>query len=265
MTTREEDAIAWRAVHQDSGDSLTWGIAVEAPVELRINAEPWTVMLATPADLEELAVGLALTEQVVDAVEAIGRVEVHGGLGEYVVTLHIDAPLTSRRTRTIAGNSGCGLCGLESLSALRALRPPAATSRPTVSDTAIHAAFAALPAHQAINAATHSVHAAGWCDPVGRPLLVREDVGRHNALDKLIGALAMAGRLDEAGFLVMSSRCSYELVAKAARSGASLLATVSAPTTMALDWASALALPIACRGPRDTVVRFPCEVSHDLG
>lgn len=245
-----------------------WGIAVEAAVELRINGSPWTVMLATPTELEDLALGLALTEQLVADPTAVTGTVVTSWLGDFTVDVTVSGEAPLPRARTIAGNSGCGLCGLESLAALRASLPVSGQPREThlpCTDAAIHAAWEALPAHQSVNRETHSVHAAAWCALDGSILLVREDVGRHNALDKLVGALARNGTLGTPGFIAMTSRCSYELVAKAAVARAQLLATISAPTTLALAWSEVLDVPIACTGPGRRVVRFPSEVLHAGG
>ena len=254
-----------------SAVSNEWGIAVETPVEIRLNGAPWTVMLASPSDVEDLAVGLAVTEGLVADVGAVVKISVSTWLGDFSVdlTVPIDqlrAP--ARDARSLAGNSGCGLCGLESLAALHRRQQAgqgAARSGQPISDEAIAAAFAALPEFQPINRATHSVHAAAWCRPDGRIEMVREDVGRHNALDKLVGARARQHQLGEAGFIVMTSRCSYELVSKAAAAGAMLLATISAPTTLALTWSQSLGLPLACCGPDRTIVRFPQEIAHAAG
>jgi FdhD protein len=261
-----------RPVRQASSDApVEWGIAVETPVELRLNGAPWTVMLATPCDVEDLAVGLAITERLITDAGSVGAIQVSSGLGEISVDLTV--PAASLRTpvrgaRSLAGNSGCGLCGLESLAALhdRERADPEAThSTITIDDATIRAAFAALPAWQPINRATHSVHAAGWCQMDGTIETVREDVGRHNALDKLVGARARDGRLGMPGFIVMTSRCSYELVSKAAAAGAQLLATISAPTTLALTWSRVLGVPLACLGPASAIVRFPEEIAHVAG
>ncbi len=252
----------------------TWGIAVERPIAITINGGPWTVMLATPVDVEDLAVGLALTERVVSDVTAIERIVVASFLKDMSVNLHVKADQLATaaiRSRSLAGNSSCGLCGIESLADLHRVAESRRYARGTgtggggeatndcISDVAVLDAFAALPSHQPINRETHSVHAAAWCAPDGTITLVREDVGRHNALDKLIGAMAQRQQLTEPGFIVMSSRCSYELVYKAAVTDAMLLATISAPTSMALEWSRALLLPVVCRigGASDgRVVRF---------
>lgn len=249
-----------------------WGIAVEAPVEIALNGTPWTVMLATPADVEDLAVGLAVTERVLRDAGAVRQVVVSEFLHDLSVNLVVpDDQLDRRvlRSRSLLGSTACGLCGLESLAELHrrtSHRDPIGAATPPIDDAAILRAFAALPAHQPLNQATRSAHAAAWCRTDGEILLVREDVGRHNALDKLIGALARAGRLSEPGFMVMSSRCSYELVSKAATANTRLLATISAPTSMALEWSAALALPVACRtggAGNARVVRFPPRDQED--
>ncbi|MBU6365542.1 MAG: formate dehydrogenase accessory sulfurtransferase FdhD [Gemmatimonadetes bacterium] len=253
------------AVRVHDGDAgarnAAWGIAEEVAVEVTVDGAPWTVCMATPAHLEELAVGLAITEGRVADVAAVAGAEVTAFAGDYRVALRLVAGADSGThgradRRTVSPTGACGLCGLESLAALQARVPARAGSRPlaaaesataaldaTMLD-AVRRAFDALPGAQPLNAATRSVHAAAWCTPDGALALVREDVGRHNALDKLVGALALAGRLQEPGFVIMTSRCSYELVAKCAHTGARLLATWSAPTGMALRWARAVRLPL---------------------
>ncbi len=243
-----------------------WGIATESPIQISINGVPWTVLMATPCDLEDLAIGLALTERLLPDAQAVTGITVSAFLHDATVDLttdaaHADSAAPARRS--LISNSSCGLCGLESLAQLQAMRSArAATHAGTVQipDDAIAAAFTALPSHQPANRATHSMHAAAWCEPDGTIVLVREDIGRHNALDKLIGGLARSGRPASAGFIVMTSRCSYELVAKASVINAHLLATISAPTTMALEWASALDLSLACV-TSDGIVRFD-EPTH---
>lgn len=260
----------------DGGEprSATWGIAVETPIEISINGAPWMVVLATPADLEDLAIGLAVTERVLVDTTTLPQVTVSTFLNDVSVRIEVKESHLDRnamRARATASGTACGMCGLESLAQLHLRagdietglrRTSGGIVAQSITDTAILAAFAALPSYQPINRETHSVHAAAWCNAGGDVVLVREDVGRHNALDKLVGAMVARGLPTEPGFVVMSSRCSFELVAKASSLRASLLATISAPTTMALQWSAALGLPLACRigGPDDgRIVRFRTE------
>ena len=268
-------------IHSASGaapESASWGIAVEAPVQVTLNGTPWTVVLATPCDVEDLAVGLVLTERVLTDVRSVRSVTAAEFLHDIAVDVVVpedQIDRTALQHRSLIGNSACGLCGIESLAQLQERRTRSESGAdhasggpqsdgPEISDSAVLAAFAALPSHQAVNRETHSMHAAAWCEPGGTILLAREDVGRHNALDKLIGALARRDMLVQPGFVVLSSRCSYELVYKASVANTRLLATISAPTSMALEWSRALALPIACRigGPADgRVVHFRTEIT----
>jgi len=248
-----------------STTSASWGIAVEAPIEIGINGVPWTVMLATPADLADLAVGLAFTERLIDDAHAVEDVDVAQYLEGITVNLtvpdrHVDE--AARRSRLLEGRTGCGLCGVESLAALR--RRPGGVVRPLIpiATAAIEAAFTALPEFQPLNRQTRSMHAAAWCRTDGHIELCREDVGRHNALDKVIGAALRSEATREAGFIVMTSRCSFELVYKAVAAGASMLATISAPTSLALEWADALHLPLACRGTEGDIVLFDAETER---
>lgn len=246
---------------QGAEQSESWAVAAEVAVELDVNGVPVMVTMATPADLEDLAVGLAYTEGVVLDFAAIENIAVHESLEGVVVDLTVaDAAVNeqARRSRLLEGRSGCGLCGVETLaSAMR--RPMVPASRALagqIDDAALRRAFDALPGKQPLNALTHSVHAAAWCAPSGDIICVREDVGRHNALDKLAGwRLRTQGSLEH-GFVILSSRLSYELVCKAAAMGAEMLAAVSAPTALALQLADAANLPLACLGPGGAIVRL---------
>lgn len=244
-----------------------WGIAEETPIEIGFNGHAWAVMMATPQDLEDLALGLAFTEGVLSdpacAEEVLVRSLPEGITADVrVAREHLNE--AALRRRALDGMTGCGLCGVERLA--EALHRPGATSfanRPAIDVTAIERAFRALRDHQPLNRATRSVHAAAWADLDGGLVTAREDVGRHNALDKLIGALYRGGGMQPEGFVVMSSRCSFELVSKTARTPAGALATVSAPTGYALDLGRAVGLSIATLGPGDVVVRFDGEASHE--
>ena len=237
-------------------------VAEEVAVALVYNGVSHAVMMATPCDLEDFARGFTLTEHLVEKPSEIYDIEVadrrieSGGRGIEVqleIASQRMAALLERR-RSLAGRTGCGLCGVDSLEA--ALRPvPATRASATVSRAAIARAMAALPAQQRINKDNGATHAAGWASADGTLLAVREDVGRHNALDKLAGALAKLDRPTDGGFVVVTSRCSYEMVQKAAAIDAAAIAAVSAPTSLAIETAeqAGLALVAFVRDNRLTV------------
>ena len=212
------------------------------------DASTYAVLMATPADLEDLGVGFTLTE-------GIGAVTDLRGAPQVVETpLGFEARLwlapgragaLAARRRGMAGPTGCGLCGIESLGA--AARDPAsvAGARLSLAPGALLAAMAALAPAQALGQATRAAHAAGFWTPAEGLVAVREDVGRHNALDKLAGALARAGRDAAGGVVLLTSRVSVEMVQKAAAIGAPMLAAVSAPTTLAVETAQAAGLTLA--------------------
>jgi len=232
-------------------------VAQEVAVALVYNGVSHAVMMATPCDLEDFARGFTLTEHLVEKPSEIYDIEVEAKGRGIEVNLEIAsqrmAALQQRR-RALAGRTGCGLCGVDSLEA--ALRPvPATSSTATVARAAIARAMAALPPEQRINRDNGATHAAGWATLDGTLVTVREDVGRHNALDKLAGALARLGTLGEPGFVVVTSRCSYEMVQKAAAIDAAAIAAVSAPTSLAIETAeqAGLALVAFVRDNRLTV------------
>ncbi|HTE35002.1 MAG TPA: formate dehydrogenase accessory sulfurtransferase FdhD [Reyranella sp.] len=232
-------------------------VAEEVAVALVYNGISHAVMMATPCDIEDFARGFTLTEHIVDKPSEIFDIEVEPVGRGIEVQLRIAgqrmAALAERR-RTLAGRTGCGLCGVDSLDA--ALRPvPATRSTASVSRAAIARAMAALPPEQRINRDNGATHAAGWATLDGTLLAVREDVGRHNALDKLAGSLARLGLGGEGGFVVVTSRCSYEMVQKAAAIDAAAIAAVSAPTSLAIETAeqAGLALVAFVRDDRLTV------------
>jgi FdhD protein len=211
-------------------------VAEEWPVAFRYQGVPHVVMLATPRDLEDLAVGFTLTEAIVGHPSEIRGV-VAGQIDDALeVSLNIAPERFSRlleRQRNLTGRTGCGMCGAETVD--DAIRPPPTVRsglRLTAAD--VQHALKSLSAGQLLNAATGSIHAAGWAIPGQGVVLVREDVGRHNALDKLIGALIRRGDDLSTGYVVISSRASYELVQKVATVGISTLVAVSAPTGFAI-------------------------------
>lgn len=239
-------------------------VAEEVAVALVYNGISHAVMMATPCDLEDFARGFSFTERIVEKASEIYDVEVEDtrlgnapgvagqGVGRGIeVRLEIAAQRMAglqERRRSLAGRTGCGLCGVDSLEA--ALRPvPVVAAPQRVRRQAIEQAMAALPAEQRLNRVNGATHAAGWATPEGRLVAVREDVGRHNALDKLVGALlvrAAAGAAPEpGGFVVVTSRCSYEMVQKAAALGAAAIAAVSAPTSLAIETAEQAGIALA--------------------
>lgn len=214
-------------------------IAEEVPVAFVYNGQPFAVMMATPADFEDFALGFALSEGIVENAAEFALENVERLLEGVEIRIRIpesrQQALESRK-RSLSGRSGCGICGSELLEA--ALRQPAAVGPGVgISPAALHRALTGLRAAQPLNDRTGATHAAGWADTQGRIALVREDVGRHNALDKLIGAMLRAGHDPQAGFLVVTSRASYEMAMKAASVGISLMAAISAPTALAISLA----------------------------
>jgi FdhD protein len=204
-------------------------------------------MMATPADLEDFATGFALAEGIVATSSHIKGVLILSSEDGLACDLSIEEVHLNRSRmakRSLEGRVGCGLCGIEDIK--DAIRMPGGKVIDVPLDPeAVKRAYEALPAHQPMNAVNRTVHAAAWCDAKGTILLSREDVGRHNALDKLIGAMARAGTDSRRGFVLMSSRCSFELVQKCALAGIGALATVSAPTALALDLARQAGLKLA--------------------
>ncbi|MCM8736041.1 formate dehydrogenase accessory sulfurtransferase FdhD [Azospirillum sp. A1-3] len=242
----------------EEGADVEWQVPEETAVAFEYNGRSHAVMMATPADLEDFALGFSLAEEIIGTAADIEKIAVRETPLGFVVNLTVD-PLRllrgSLRSRSMEGRSGCGLCGVDSL--VHAVREPRKIETALeVDPAAVAAAFRALPDHQPMNRANRSVHAAAWCAPDGSIRLAREDVGRHNALDKLIGAIAGSGADPAGGFVVMTSRCSFELVQKTAAVGIPLLATISAPTALALELARNANLTLGALSRRDTVILF---------
>jgi FdhD protein len=236
-------------------------VAEEMPIGLVYHGVPHVVMLATPADLEDFAVGFTISEGLVERPEEIRSVEVTRGAEAADVKITVAWERFSallQRRRNLTGRTGCGLCGAET--AEDAIRELARVGPgPTVSTESLHQAIEQLGTLQPINARTGSVHAAAWVVPGKGIQLVREDVGRHNALDKAIGALVRSGGDISAGYMLITSRASFEMVQKSATVGISFLAAFSAPTAFAVRLAqkTGLTLVAFARSDRHVVYANP--------
>lgn len=262
-TSRPVPVRNWRQ-DQPGGRRVEDRIAAEVPVALTYNRLSHVVMMATPSDLEDFGLGFSLTEGLIGAPQDLLATRViprPGGL-ELAMTIGEEwFDRLSTRRRNLAGRTGCGLCGAENIE--QALRYPEPVSRGLrIEHAALQRAVAALDRHQPLQADTGAAHGAAWCAPDGQILQLREDVGRHNALDKLIGGLFRSGFAASSGFALVSSRASYEMVAKVAAAGIELLAAVSAPTTLALEFAerSGVTLVGFARPGRHNVYTFDDRV-----
>ena len=238
-------------------DSLVWRdgqfatsprtLPAEVPVAFVYDGSAEAVMMATPADCEDFALGFSLNDRIISGRNGIASLEIIEGIRGIELRIAIAAGSASaltRRRRRRFGPVGCGLCGVESLEdALPALPPVSAQL--SVTPAEIIAAMREMSAHQSLNRETRAVHAAGFFVPGQGIVAVREDVGRHNALDKLAGALARAGRDASEGVILMTSRLSVELVQKAAVMVAPVIAAVSAPTALAVKEAEAAGITVA--------------------
>jgi FdhD protein len=215
---------------------VTDAVAEEVPVAFVYNERPHAVMMATPADLQDFALGFSLSEAIIANPAECEKVEIVPALAGIELHITIPAGRAARlddRVRELTGRTGCGLCGAQTLEA--AVRHPAAVKGDSHIDAAaLQSALLNLAERQTINTATGAVHAAAWALTDGHIALLREDVGRHNALDKLIGAMSRAQINARDGFLVVTSRASYEIVMKAATCGIGALAAISAPTALAI-------------------------------
>jgi len=227
------DAAPDRAMERD--------IAGEVPFSLAFNGLAHAVMMVTPTELEDFVYGFSITQEIVERPDEIGGVEILklpvGYLAQVTIPQERFQTVTERR-RNLVGQTGCGICGLVELDqAVHALK--AIEQAPKISRQAVFRALSASRDMQELNRATGAMHAAFFVSPEGEPLLVREDVGRHNALDKLIGRMAREKIDAREGFLLLTSRCSYELVEKAVIARAPALVTISAPTSLAVARAEA--------------------------
>jgi FdhD protein len=233
--------VPFRAAQRSVQTTEMRDVPVEVPIAIVYNSLPYAVMMAAPADLEDFAYGFSLTEGVIAAMADIRAIE-HRTEDD---AIRLDIALSGERfshhlarKRAMSGRTGCGVCGITDLANLprSPIRPSAAL---TIAPDAISSALAALEHAQPLNARTRAMHAAAFADHAGAIVLVREDVGRHNALDKLIGAMLREGLDSTDGFALITSRCSFEMVEKAAAARIGVLVAISAPTSLAIERAQA--------------------------
>ena len=231
-------------------------VAIEAPVAVEVNGLGYAVMMMTPAALVEFATGFMLTERLADTPDDVLDIDAFEAERGWIVRVTLAERCAKRiqdRVRHRSSETACGLCGIAGLE--QVVRPvPRPPALPTVSRAALFAALDAIRAHQPINAATGAVHAAALCDSAGAIVVAFEDVGRHNALDKLVGAIAREDRAIADGFLLVTSRISFEMVDKALIARAPLLVGISAPTTLAIDHARAHGLTLIALARADAML-----------
>ena len=228
----------------------------EAPVAFEFNGLAYAVMMATPADLADFCTGFALSEGLAATageVSDIAVAQVEQGWIVRAALAGLGIAHLSERVRARVAESSCGLCGIENLEAVAKPLPPAA-AHAAIAPAAIFAAVAALRPLQVLGRATGAAHAAAFAVSDGSIVALREDVGRHNAMDKLIGALARAAQPLSPGFVLSTARCSYEIVEKAARAGATTLVCVSLPTSLAVERATAAGLTLWALARDDSVL-----------
>ena len=230
-------------------------IACEVPIALSYNGEAHVVMLVTPMDLEDFALGFSLSEAIIAKSDELEAITIHERLEGIEVDLRVPesrAEAVAARQRNLSGRSSCGLCGTQQLEDV--LRVPATVSSGIrIGSKVLHRALQSLEAAQPINRLTGAIHAAAWADRQGELRCLREDVGRHNALDKLIGAINRESVDIGQGFLILTSRASYEMVQKAASVGIGLIAAVSAPTALAVQLADSCGV---------TLIGFARDAGH---
>lgn len=233
-------------------------VAAEVPVALSYNGLPHVVMMATPGDLEDFALGFSLSEGLLESPSEL--LDLALTTDRSGIQINMGIPFArfsaiSARQRNLTGRTGCGVCGVDTLD--QVTRPLARLADgPAIDPAAIHRALDALPPMQAITRQTGAAHAAAWASLDGGVALVREDVGRHNALDKLVGALARAGTDPADGFAVITSRCSFEMVQKAATVGIRILVAISAPTSLALDIATEAGMTLVALARADSITVY---------
>lgn len=240
---------------QGTGD-IERGVPLETPVALEFAGFAYAVMLATPHQLEDFVVGFALSEGLIESANELDQIDIAELEDGVIIRAQLPEdraePLRDRLRLRLSEGS-CGLCGLRSIEEV--LRPlPTLDRAPRASIAAVRLALQTMPPMQELSQSTGATHAAAFCDADGQIVAVREDIGRHNALDKLIGHCSREGIDMAAGFIVLTARCSYELVEKTVRAGCGLLVTISAPSSLAIDRAKQSGLSLVNLARSDTAL-----------
>lgn len=240
-------------------------VAVETPVAFEINGLAYAVMMASPADLEDYAIGFVLSEGLARGLDAITQLDVAEIDNGIIIRMTIAdlAEDIQERIRLRLNEGSCGLCGLRSIEEVLRPLPPLPPAGP-VAREAIMLALADLANHQPMGRATGAMHAAAACSAEGAIRVAREDVGRHNALDKLVGAMARQGLDPADGFFLLSARCSYELLEKAVRAGCPTLVTISAPTSLAVERAQRAGLTLYALARQDSALLMHSPGGYDM-
>ncbi len=241
-------------------------IAEEVPIVLVYNGVSHVVMLATPTNLEDFALGFSLTEGIIQNVQEFLSAKVYQRANGIEVNIKIPAErfaCLSDKGKNLTGRTGCGLCGASTLK--QAIRqPPSVHSNLSLTAAQLTAALAELHTKQSLNQLTGAIHAAAWVEPEHGILEVREDVGRHNALDKLLGLLFRTGKNPHKGYIMVTSRASYEMVQKTASAGIGLLVAISAPTGLAIRLAEQAGVTLIgfARGQNHVIYSHPQRLTH---
>lgn len=239
-------------------------LAEEVPVALHFDGEPFAVMMASPTDLADFARGFALTEAGIAPADILD-IKIRTLIEGIQLDVRTRGAHARSQPRTLPGRSGCGVCGLRDLEDVIRTLESVSTGR-RITRVALEAAIASLPSTQRLNAGTGALHAAAWAHGNGDIVLVREDVGRHNAFDKLIGAMDRQGVDIDDGFALVTSRASYEMITKAARARLPMLVAISAPTALAVDLARSCDMTLAgfVRPGRHVIYSHPWRLGEAL-
>lgn len=245
-------------IGHSASDAGTRSVALEVPLALTYNGIAHVVMMITPENLEDFSIGFSFSEGIIESLADIEELTIRGDDGSYIADIWIAKTLHAKllkKRRNLVGQTGCGVCGVAELADLKRVYP-AVSAPPAYSKAQIFGALADLSNHQSINAATGAVHGAAFLDENGAITAMREDVGRHNALDKLIGHLKQGAMPYRTGSILLTSRCSFELVQKVIAAGVPMLVTISAPTTLAVSIAVEHDLTLICLARSDEMLSF---------